>query len=118
MTQKRDFDPDIDGLPIAKKAKRVLETFLDTECSPGATLSPKQAKRRRQQIIEITRSVAEGAIAYEGQAAATVSLYTGLMEASTAERWFRHTGFAIQLADLANSFKAVATHKRSRNTRE
>ncbi len=71
-----DLSEDVDALSIAEKAKRVLQGFLNTECSPNAYLSPRDAESLRRSIMDDVRiavesrsgtypNVSTGAIAHE-----------------------------------------------------
>ena len=115
MPRKRDFDIEIDSLPIAEKAKRVLDSFLEAQFTPSPSLPPRRAKKLRQRILCIVEHIAEIYNLGQGNTA-TISLYTGLMDACEIERLEGHDRIADLLADLAYAFKSVATHRRSNKT--
>ena len=51
MPKPKDFSREVDSLPVADTVKRVVETFLEAECTPTAWLDPKRAKRLRKRIL-------------------------------------------------------------------
>lgn len=55
----KKFSPDIEELGqifFPPHIKRIIETFLDVECAPSISKTPRQARKMRRGIINILHS--------------------------------------------------------------
>ena len=93
------MDPQIEKLDITEPEKRILESFLETECSPTSELSPSKARKMREKIIE---EVEEAAESYPEKGGASRGLYQLAKYDATIDE---HTKYLLR--QLAYSFQAV-----------
>ena len=117
MKEAKKFIPKVKDLLIAQKAKRVIEGFLDAECSPNIALSPSKAERLRRGIIKHVWIVSEHLVlSGKYEKAVTWALASELEEVATANRAQGRKGVAARLEILAELLRSVITKSKSKKS--
>lgn len=111
-----NFLPDIAPLKIANKAKRVIESFLEEECTPSVGFSPKRSARMRKAIIEGVKA-AISVNWNEDRSISTFSLAYELRDIADGHRNAHRKSVANNLEILSGLLESIATplRKKSKN---
>jgi hypothetical protein len=116
MKKSPEVRPEIARLPIAEKAKRVIETFLDAECGPGIAMTPRRADKRRRILMREIRMISNDVLANGNyEKAATRSLAAGFLVTADDHRLQGRELMADKLEELSWLLMAVATDLRPRS---
>ena len=109
MKPNNNFSPDVDALPLAKRAKRIVEAFLELECIPGISMSPGKANKLRERFLGCVQRGAEAAFdEREFKTAPTLSVAYELENLCRDDR----SDISEKLRELANMLQAVARERR------
>jgi len=104
-----EFSADVESLPIAQKAKRVVETFLELECTPGINLSPRRAKWLRECFLGVIESCAE--VAFDEREFKTAPTISVAHEIESLHQVDHRSFVSIKLLELADMLRAIASEK-------
>ncbi|MCX6721096.1 MAG: hypothetical protein NT026_00610 [Candidatus Staskawiczbacteria bacterium] len=121
MSKVRDFSFDLDQLAIAQKAKRVIEGFLDAECTPSAGFNPAKANKLRRAIMREVSCVAPCRADLppdDTDSMATYVLSRALADAAEGHRNENRNGLADKLEELAELIRDVASKPRQRKSKK
>jgi len=115
MPKPKDFSYSVNSLRVANTVKRVVETFLEAECTPRVWLDPKRAKRLQKMILWDVGCCAEIAIEHgppQREKAATRALASRLQDCAAVHLARGRRDVSARLEILAEMVVAVAKSRK------